>query len=152
MLMLGRETKNDLLPPPPDAAEIAQFVMAKHGGPTAENFRLEFSKTHLTPWNKKAAKVFARSFIESGQYTSDDKNAIETSFRTHIKTLCSHYWAQIRTAHAMPPSQQIIDNRQTAARRARRKTVSFYTLWGTLSGFIILLLASGSPHHCSLLP
>ncbi|KAG1881313.1 hypothetical protein F4604DRAFT_1578180, partial [Suillus subluteus] len=123
MLMLGRETKNDLLPLPPDGAEIAQFVMVKRGGPTAENFRLEFGKTHLTPWNKKAAKVFARSFIESGQYTSDDKDAIETSFRTHIKTLCSHYQAQVRTTNAMPPSQQIIDHRQNAARRARRKTL-----------------------------
>jgi hypothetical protein len=128
MFMLGRETKNDLLPLPPDGAEIAEFVLLKRGGPTAENFRLEFGKSHLTPWNKKAAKVFVRNFIESGQYTSDDRNAIETSFRTHVKTLCAHYQAQVRTTNAMPPSQQIIDNRQNAARRARRKTVSFYTL------------------------
>ncbi|KAG2132333.1 hypothetical protein DEU56DRAFT_739579 [Suillus clintonianus] len=123
MHMLGRETKNDLLPPPPDGTEIARFVMAKQGGPTAENFRLEFGKTHLSPWNKKAAKVFARSFIESGLYTSDDKNAVETAFRIHIKTLCLHYQAQVRTANAMPPTQRTIDNRQAAARRARRKTL-----------------------------
>lgn len=143
MIMLGRETKNDPLPPPPDGDEIVQFVTVKRGGPSVENFRLEFGKMHLTPWNKKAAKVFAQSFIESGQYTSDDKEAIETSFRTHIKTLCSHYRAQVRAANAMPPSQQTIDSRQAAARRARRKTVGFLYRWFILSpSDTILLLAS----------
>ncbi|KIK31780.1 hypothetical protein CY34DRAFT_102778 [Suillus luteus UH-Slu-Lm8-n1] len=121
--MLGRETKNDPLPPPPDPSEIAEFVIAKRGGPTADNFRLEFAKTHLTPWNQKAAKVFARSFVESGEYTSCDKHIIEASFRVHLKTLCSHYREQVRSANSLPHPQQTIDNRQGAARRARRKTV-----------------------------
>lgn len=123
MHMLGRETKNDPLPPPPDPSEIAEFVIAKRGGPTADNFRLEFAKTHLTPWNQKAAKVFARSFVESGEYTSCDKDIIEASFRVHLKTLCSHYREQVRSAHSLPHPQQTVDNRQAAARRARRKTV-----------------------------
>ena len=121
--MLGRETKNDPLPPPPDHAEINAFVLAKRGGPTAENFRLQFGKTHLTEWNKKAVKVFAKTFVESGDYTSCDKRKIEEAFKVHLKTLFSHYDLQVRNANSLPSTQRIVDSRQAAARRSRRNTV-----------------------------
>ncbi|KAL0945965.1 hypothetical protein HGRIS_012243 [Hohenbuehelia grisea] len=86
--MLGCD-RDEPLPPPPSEDEIHDFVIRKCDGPDT-TFKIDYSKGR-SPWNKRAAKVFVRSFITHGGFVTRSLDAIEKAFITHIKALNRRY-------------------------------------------------------------
>ncbi|KAI6017054.1 hypothetical protein EDC04DRAFT_2608164 [Pisolithus marmoratus] len=70
--------------------EMALYTVTGQGGPTADNFCLDFHGSLASAWNKCAAKVFASHFFDCGWYGSPKKDDIRRLFETHMCTLCTH--------------------------------------------------------------
>ena len=66
LYLLSRDANKEPFPRVTSEWEVAMYNLAKTGGPTAENFRLDFHS--LIAWNKCATEVFATNFIECGWY------------------------------------------------------------------------------------
>ncbi|KAI6137941.1 hypothetical protein BKA82DRAFT_4333759 [Pisolithus tinctorius] len=57
--------------------ETALYAATGRGGPTAEDFHLDFQGPLSSDWNKHATEVFASHFFECGWYGSPNKSAIK---------------------------------------------------------------------------
>ncbi|KAI6000328.1 hypothetical protein F5J12DRAFT_724118 [Pisolithus orientalis] len=71
--------------------ETALYTATGHGGPTAEDFHLDFHGALSSDWNKHAMEVFASHFFECGWYGSPNKHTIKKVFQTHLHTLHVQY-------------------------------------------------------------
>lgn len=78
---------------PADSHTIQLFKARKHEGPVASRgaFRLDLNGTYTSPWNKRAAVVFASAFVASNQFECKSNDLIEKKFINHIRTIRSHY-------------------------------------------------------------
>lgn len=56
-----------------------------------EDFRIDIDKGALNKWNRSASIVFARAFVDSGEYQCDDEDAVAAAFLTHVRTLRKKY-------------------------------------------------------------
>lgn len=93
-LLMNREDNNQPFDEAliPSEEEVSQFIPRLHDPCcTATFFRPNLIGKTRTPWNRSAAKVFVRSFLESGQYTCTDKRLIEEAFFSHLKYLRGLY-------------------------------------------------------------
>ncbi|KAG2084698.1 uncharacterized protein F5147DRAFT_589384, partial [Suillus discolor] len=67
--------------------EVEHFAVTGTGGPTTEDFCVDLKVSLSSAWNKRAAVVFRKDFIESGSYNTTDSNDIEATFLIHLKSL-----------------------------------------------------------------
>lgn len=93
---MNRETKKDLVPQPADDSDLDLFVEGRHPGPVAVRgmFYLDLRGPYSSPWNKRAATVFAEAFIKSKRFVSTDFKLIEKKFKLHVRTITGHYDGQ----------------------------------------------------------
>ncbi|KAI6138876.1 hypothetical protein BKA82DRAFT_3989288 [Pisolithus tinctorius] len=109
--------------------ETALYAATGRGGPTAEDFCLDFQGPLSSDWNKCATEVFASHFFECGWYGSPNKSAIKKVFRTHLCTLRAQYTDL--QADSDPDDEQLQikrDEEKENARDQRRHS----PLWKTL--------------------
>ncbi|KAI0682106.1 hypothetical protein C8T65DRAFT_597539 [Cerioporus squamosus] len=78
-------------------ASLANEIMARgyraSDGPccTAANFQIDINGTAASPWNDSARKVFVEDFLTIDSHTCRDCTKIKVMFRSHFRTLQSHY-------------------------------------------------------------
>ncbi|KAI6139240.1 hypothetical protein BKA82DRAFT_3988756 [Pisolithus tinctorius] len=104
--------------------ETALYAATGRGGPTAEDFRLDFQGPLSSDWNKRATEVFASHFFECGWYGSPNKSAIKKVFRTHLRTLRAQYTDL--QADSDPDDEQLQikrDEEKENARDQRRRSL-----------------------------
>ncbi len=72
-----------------NAQEVAAFEKSTAGAHCCgvQDFRIDITKGALNKWNRSASIVFARAFLDSGEYDCDDEVAIAAAFLTHVRTL-----------------------------------------------------------------
>jgi hypothetical protein len=120
MLMLKRKNDQSPFPDPPGQTELSQFHKTKQGGPSPQDFRLDFLGTNRSPWNKKAASVFAVSFLAAHPKCQKDPKAVATAFQTHLITIKSNYLKMVDDFDVVAAHHV----KQIQARRSRLRTVS----------------------------
>ncbi len=78
-------------------ASLASEIMVRgyrpSDGPccTAANFQIDIDGTPASPWNDSARKVFVEDFLTINNHKCRDRKKIKTMFRSHFRTLQSHY-------------------------------------------------------------
>jgi hypothetical protein len=90
------------------------------GGPaccTPEHFKIDIRGNPRSPWNKSAAKVFARDFIQH-DYICKDYDLVQDKFLTHIKGLKSCFALETKQESARETK------RKAASKRERKRGVS----------------------------
>ena len=109
------------------ADESKRFDEAKKENPrcescTATNFRLYLDGPPRCEWNKSAARVFSRSFVEFHDFPEDQRRAVlleaQKMALTRIKTIKAEYVLSQRSAQIQ------LDKAREARRRERRANVS----------------------------
>ena len=91
-ILLNREERTDPFPPLPTQAELDAFSRNGAGGPTAVDFRIDVSgKNKHSPWNQRAALVFAREYLKEEFRVTDSLHLVKKAFLSHISALCSQY-------------------------------------------------------------
>ena len=68
--------------------EVDQFSHTgkARDGPNADDFKIDLSCI-TSRWNKRAARVFAKSFVNSNQYRCTNVDTVAKAFTTHLKTI-----------------------------------------------------------------
>lgn len=68
--------------------DVQRFSRTKQtkDGPSPTDFKIDLSSS-TSDWNKRAATIFADSFIASKRFNCTDHNAIRKQFLTHLKTV-----------------------------------------------------------------
>lgn len=118
--MLGLTSPDSLLPLPPTVQQIALFEERKSKGPSVKDFKLDLQGTSIkSPWNKKAARVFAKDFLAGQSYGKHPKNDIRDTFFVHLVTLREHFKKQIGLVQ---PGDESL-KKAAAAKASRMKTV-----------------------------
>ena len=125
--MLGRESRRRPFPKVASVQETNLYAATGRGGPTAEDFRLDFHGPPASEWNQCATEVFASDFTECGWYGSPSKGDVKKAFRTHMRTLRTQY---ARLHAEVPPDDEQMqiqrDEEQAKARDQRRRSVRSY--------------------------
>ncbi|KAI6023398.1 hypothetical protein EDC04DRAFT_2900483 [Pisolithus marmoratus] len=111
--LLKRKNRRQPFPKVASPNETALYAVTGQGGPTAENFRLDFHGPLASAWNKRAAEVFASHFFDCGWYGSPKKDDIKRVFETHMHTL--------RAQHARLNADTPPDDEQTQIKRDEEK-------------------------------
>ncbi|KAL0945695.1 hypothetical protein HGRIS_014846 [Hohenbuehelia grisea] len=100
--ILGRESHESPVPPPPTFQEISDFMKGRTKGPE-EVFKLDLDHTITSAWNKCATRAFQQAFLavkdQRNFYTSLGE-AIERAFKAHYKTIqrqCNQQTGKIST-------------------------------------------------------
>ncbi|KAI6045355.1 hypothetical protein EDC04DRAFT_2598915 [Pisolithus marmoratus] len=88
--LLKRKNRRQPFPKVASPNEMALYAVTGWGGPTAENFYLDFHGPLTSTWNKHTAKVFTSHFFDCGWYGSPKKDDIKRIFETHMCTLHAH--------------------------------------------------------------
>ncbi|KAI6007481.1 hypothetical protein EDC04DRAFT_2611367 [Pisolithus marmoratus] len=96
-----RKNRRQPLPKVASPNEMALYAATGQGGPTAENFYLDFHGPLASAWNKCAAKVFTSHFFDCGWYSSPKKDDIKRIFETHMHTLHAHSLLAMLPPNAM---------------------------------------------------
>lgn len=110
-------------PRPPSEDELEDFMKNEVGGPTLENFRLDFREGKTKGvWNHRAAAIFARAYNAHGRYAHQKKADVEKSFLSHLRTIRTRYLRQQNSK--APKTRKQRDDEQRKRRRNRRETVS----------------------------
>ncbi|KAI6046570.1 hypothetical protein EDC04DRAFT_2557805, partial [Pisolithus marmoratus] len=119
--LLKRKNRRQPFPKIASPNETALYTATGQGGPTADNFRLDFHGPLASAWNKRAAEVFASHFFDCGWYGSPKKDDIRRLFETHMRTLRAQY----AKLHADSPSDdeqsQIKHDEEKEKARAQRR-------------------------------
>ena len=91
---------------------------------TAENFRLHLAGTAGHKWNKAAAEVFAKSFLEVNPESRHSQ--VKTYFTTHLRMLISSFRKKktLETMEKKRREQEESENKARDRRRSRRHEVS----------------------------
>ncbi|THV01691.1 hypothetical protein K435DRAFT_853551 [Dendrothele bispora CBS 962.96] len=72
--------------------ELQDFDKEIHGGPSIEDFRLDFrSKGSWGAWNRAAADVFVEYFMNLQGHEQFDGGSVKKAFQTHLKQLKKNY-------------------------------------------------------------
>ena len=125
--MLRRESKRRPFPKVASLQETNLYAATGRGGPTAEDFRLDFHSLLASDWNGCATEVFASDFTKCGWYGSPSKDDVKKAFRTHMRTLRKQY---ARLHAEVPPNDEQMqiqrDEEQAKARDQRRRSVRPY--------------------------
>ena len=92
---------------------------------TADGFCLDLDGTPGNRWNKSATRIFVDDFLDVGQYTCQDRDAISRMFRVHIRTIQLHYkkWREEAQAARGGPPVDKTDALREHARQQRKYTV-----------------------------
>ena len=107
--------------------ESKRFDEAKKNNPACESctstsFRLYLDGPPRCEWNKSAARVFARSFVEFHDFPEDQRRAVlleaQKMALTRIKTIKAEYVLSQRSAQIQ------LDKAREARLRERRANVS----------------------------
>jgi len=127
---MGRRCRTDPINPVASAAELHAFKFRRAGGPSLEDFRLDLADkaSPTSPWNIRAAEVFAEDFIACGWYSCSNKDFIQSTFRTHMIQLKAQY-VLLSEVSDEEPSIEELDEKRVKAREQRRRSV-FYRRWG----------------------
>lgn len=101
--------------------EVKQFARTKkqEHGTSLENFRLDLEAV-ASPWNKRAATVFAEGFLEDEEFSCKDHKLIVKTFMRHLPTLRERYRRcndDEDEESAMTQKDGIIDKARTMRRR-----------------------------------
>ncbi|KZS90582.1 hypothetical protein SISNIDRAFT_468363 [Sistotremastrum niveocremeum HHB9708] len=122
----------------PATAELKQFKAHRRGGPTAENFRLDFVGSRSSSWNEEASKVFRDAFLSSPNYqyyvALREGPMILYRFKCHFKdTLKPLYKKQNPSDSPAKLSAKELRKLQRSARDGRRNRL-FRRRWNTVVG------------------
>lgn len=100
---------------------IVRFNVKGIGGPSTEDFQLDLMGKVSSKWNKRAAVIFRRHFLDSNLYGAADPTEIEQRFLTHLKTLIAQF-ARKRRADGADDSEDGMQagDETMHARRQRR--------------------------------
>lgn len=104
---------------------VAYFNRHKFGGPTNEEFALDFTDTVNGLWNREAVFVFSEGFVDSKLSGCKDLSQIRDAFKSHFQTLKKNYERQLQLqepyGHVEVEKQQSED-----AQLKRKKNVSLF--------------------------
>ncbi|KAI6024146.1 hypothetical protein PISMIDRAFT_31175 [Pisolithus microcarpus 441] len=146
--LLKRKSRWKPFPKVASPKETVLYAATGQGGPTVENFCLDFHGPLASAWNKRATDVFASHFFDCGWYGSPRKDDIKRAFETHMRTLRAQY-ANLHADAAADDEQSQIkhDEEKEKARAQRRRSLRhrranacsahmdlarFSSLWATL--------------------
>ncbi|KAH9921094.1 hypothetical protein B0H21DRAFT_701777, partial [Amylocystis lapponica] len=143
--MMGRDSRQSPIPVASEQ-DIDLFKNKKHAGPTKDNFCVNLTAGALrSGWNKQAAKVFAKSFVEIDWSGCTDTEIAKELFLTHLIALRQQY-----QKHAVGPESELstdsIERRRKGHRERRRRDLRerraaasklsglrhFHDLWKTI--------------------
>jgi hypothetical protein len=129
---MGRKSPDAPLSEFPSAAEVEFFKKTSRRGPTLERFRVSLTGRLASAWNKRAAEVFAQSFVGSGWYQCQDEASIQQTFKTHLIQLRNLYIVQqsLQTKGTEADderAQALSDKGKKKSRNARRRYVCTQT-------------------------
>lgn len=100
----------------PSEEEVSLFNPRLHDPCcTAAFFRPNLQGKTKTLWNRSAARVFVRSFLETNQYACTDKHLIETAFLKHLQNV-------YKQRHMSEDARRA--GRRRANRKERKRLVS----------------------------
>ncbi|KAG2004344.1 hypothetical protein CC2G_002905 [Coprinopsis cinerea AmutBmut pab1-1] len=107
----------------------------KDDGPSVRNFGvfLDFKslttvmhRIYANSWNRRAAVVFAQSFVSSGLYDCDDKDAVESQFLVHLIHL-GKLFARQGKKNSAAAIKASADARRKSRRDRFEETADFYS-------------------------
>jgi hypothetical protein len=105
---------------PEESQRFTRTQNKKHG-PTLDDFKLDLASVGLSsPWNKHAAVLFSKYFINQKKYPCHDELMIQEAFKTHMVQLKAQYKKFINGEQAADQGQAIQN-----ARIARRRNVCY---------------------------
>jgi hypothetical protein len=126
--LMGRKSPDAPLREFPTLAEVEFFEKTSKRGPTLERFRVSLAGRLASAWNKRAAEVFAESFVGSGWYRCQDTAFVQRTFKTHLIQLRNLYNVQqsLQTEGTEADdelAQALSDKGKNMSRNARRRYV-----------------------------
>jgi hypothetical protein len=105
----------------PDMIERFNATNKHKHGPTIKNFVLDLAgRGTASPWNKRAAVIFAEHFLRLRKYTCCDEDKVYRAFMTHIVQLKTDYKNYVNGAEK---SGEMLEKDTVRNRLARRRTV-----------------------------
>ncbi|KAH0825887.1 hypothetical protein J3R83DRAFT_7679, partial [Lanmaoa asiatica] len=130
----------------PSEQEVAAYNVRGIGGPTAEDFSLDFCGTIASPWNKQAIEVFADDFIHCNLYGPVKKTDVKVAFKAHLRTLRIQYdqlhgtadsdeeqfRREVGTQNVRDQRRRTLRNQRATACRAHPDLERFDSLWKTI--------------------
>lgn len=93
--LMGRPNADSPFPPTclatPDEAK--RFEQAGDGAHCCDlaTFRININTGAHNRWNRSAARVFVRGFLQTGEFECEDDKKIYEAFMTHVRTLRKKY-------------------------------------------------------------
>ncbi len=93
LTLLGRASRDSPFPRKAIAteAQVRYFDPDEGECCTAKRFCIDIIGYPASPWNKSAARVFAKSFMTVAQFKCRISHKIQRMFRSYFKTLQRHY-------------------------------------------------------------
>lgn len=113
-----------------EMADVFAHSGRETDGPNLNDLHLDITTSRLaSPWNKRAAALFAKHITANPEYKCNDEKSAEKAFRAHLVTLRTRYQNQLRRAqpgNAAENDQNILDRKRRKSRENRRRSVSYF--------------------------
>lgn len=119
---MHRDTNRDPIPVvSADSADHYARTKRSEDGPTLDAFALDFTDASGSPWNMRAKKVFAESFVQAG-YSCTNKQEVQRVFKIHMVALRRQLKMLMRDPDYEPTPEEL-DQEKARNRAARRREV-----------------------------
>lgn len=115
----------------PSERQLQRFneLQKADNGPRINDLRLDLAnKTISSPWNDRAAYLFAKKYVDNGEIENKTKYQVSKAFKAHLPTLQKHYRKQVLPGHEQAGDQSdaegdTLDARRKKANQNRRRAV-----------------------------
>jgi hypothetical protein len=109
---------------PPTEGEVLEFETQNIGGPTLQDFKVDFRGSPNSKWNGAACELFEQSFRNVKPRLERLSSEIIQAFKVYMKTLKTRWLQQQRLSIPVNTLDQNSHTNRSAARRTRLRTVS----------------------------
>lgn len=112
----------------PSERQLRRFKQSKKAedGPCIDDLQLDLAnKSIASPWNDRAAYLFAKKYVGSGDIQNKTKGQVSKAFKVHLFTLQRRYQTQALSGHEQAGDQPDarVDGARKKANEARRRAV-----------------------------
>ncbi|KAH7903560.1 hypothetical protein BJ138DRAFT_1020430 [Hygrophoropsis aurantiaca] len=112
---MGRSSRDSALPPPLTARDFDQWDRDHGRCCTASNFRIDITGFVMSDWNKSAAQVFAKAFLQQHNGCGKSRNEVAKAWLNHVETL--------KTQYILKSNQEVRSMEMHERRRGRKGTL-----------------------------